>query len=128
MATVIASGLTKRFGTTRAVEGVDLTVGEAEVKGLLGPNGAGKTTLLRMLLGLVRQDSGTIELFGRRLDESDPLVLDGVAGFVEDPSFYPYLSGRANLEVLAELDGGDSRARIGEVLEQVELAGRAGTG
>jgi ABC-2 type transport system ATP-binding protein len=126
MARVIASGLTKRFETTCAVDGVDLVVGEGEVRGLLGPNGAGKTTLLRMLLGLVRPDEGTIELLGRTLRESDSLVLDGVSGFVEDPSFYPYLSGYANLEVLAELDGGGSRARIDDVLEQVELAGRGG--
>ena len=79
------------------------------MRGLLGPNGAGKTTLLRMLLGLVRADEGTIELFGRRLDGQDSLALEGVAGFVEEPSFYPYLSGRANLEVLAELDGTDAR-------------------
>ncbi|MGA2321035.1 MAG: ABC transporter ATP-binding protein [Solirubrobacteraceae bacterium] len=124
MATVIASGLTKRFETTCAVDGVDLVVGEGEVRGLLGPNGAGKTTLLRMLLGLVRPDGGTIELFGRTLREADTLVLDGVSGFVEDPSFYPYLSGRANLELLAELDGGGSRARIDDVLQQVKLAGR----
>jgi len=126
MATVIASGLTKRFETTCAVDGVDLVVDEGEVRGLLGPNGAGKTTLLRMLLGLVRPDAGTIELFGRTPHGSDRLILDGVAGFVEDPSFYPYLSGRANLEVLAELDGGGSQACIDEVLEQVELAGRGG--
>ncbi len=126
MAGVSASGLTKRFERTCAVAGVDLVVGEGEVRGLLGPNGAGKTTLLRMLLGLVRADEGTIELLGRRLDGPDSLVLDGVAGFVEEPSFYPYLSGRANLEVLAELDGGTARTRIDDVLEQVELTGRAG--
>jgi ABC-2 type transport system ATP-binding protein len=121
MATVIARGLSKRFETARAVDGVDLTVEEGEVRGLLGPNGAGKTTLLRMLLGLVRPDAGTIELLGRGPGESGTLVLDGVSGFVEDPRFYPYLSGQANLELLAELDGGDSQARVKDVLRQVEL-------
>jgi ABC-2 type transport system ATP-binding protein len=125
MATVVTRGLTKRFGTTCAVDGVDLAVGEGEVRGLLGANGAGKTTLLRMLLGLVRPDGGTIELFGRTPANSDELVLDGVSGFVEDPSFYPYLSGHANLELLAELDGRDSQARIDDVLAQVDLARRA---
>ena len=52
-------------------------------------------------------------------------ALEGVAGFVEEPSFYPYLSGRANLEVVAELDGTDARGRIDDVLEQVQLTGRA---
>jgi ABC-2 type transport system ATP-binding protein len=126
MGAVRASGLTKRFEATCAVDRVDLALGAGEVRGLLGPNGAGKTTLLRMLLGLVAPDAGTIELRGRALDGSDPLALDGVAGFVEEPAFYPYLSGRANLEVLAELDGAGARARIDGVLEQVELAGRAG--
>jgi ABC-2 type transport system ATP-binding protein len=126
MAVVTASSLTKRFERTCAVDRVDLALDEGEVRGLLGPNGAGKTTLLRMLLGLVAADQGTIELFGRALDRSDPLALDGVSGFVEEPAFYPYLSGRANLEVLAELDGAGARTRIDDALEQVELAGRAG--
>ncbi len=125
MAPVRASGLTKRFEATRAVDGVDLLVDEGEVRGLLGPNGAGKTTLLRMLLGLVRPDAGTIEYFGRAPAVSDSPGLEGVSGFVEEPTFYPYLSGRANLEVLAELDDGHSGDRIDDVLEQVGLARRA---
>jgi ABC-2 type transport system ATP-binding protein len=126
MAVVAASDLSKRFGRTSAVAGVDLSVGEGEVRGLLGPNGAGKTTLLRMLLGLVRPDTGAVELCGRRLDATDAPALDGVSGFVEEPCFYPYLSGRANLEVLAELDGGAARGRVEDALAQVELTARAG--
>ena len=126
MNALTATGLTKSYDTARAVAGVDLAVGGGEVVGLLGPNGAGKTTLLRMLLGLVRPDSGTVELFGTTYRETDAVVLDRVSGFVENPSFYPYLSGRANLELLAELDGGGSRSRIGDVLDRVELARREG--
>jgi ABC-2 type transport system ATP-binding protein len=122
---VRASGLVKRFETTCAVDDVDLSVAEGQVLGLLGPNGAGKTTLLRMLFGLVRADAGSIALFGRPLHEGDSGALDGVAGFVEEPSFYPYLSGRANLELLAELDGGDAPARVDEALERVSLSDRA---
>ncbi len=125
MATVMARGLKKRFEAARAVDGVDLTMAEGEVMGLLGPNGAGKTTLLRMLLGLVRPDEGTIELLGHELDDAAAPLPDGVSGFVEDPSFYPYLSGRANLELLAELDGRHSRTHIDEALAQVDLTGRA---
>jgi ABC-2 type transport system ATP-binding protein len=121
---VVARGLVKRYGDLVAVDHVDLTVERGDVFGYLGPNGAGKTTSLRMLLGLIRPSEGRAELFGR-----DPLVqgakaLDGVAGFVEGPAFYPYLSARRNLELLADYDDGP-RSRIDEVLELVELRGRA---
>lgn len=124
MAAVRARGLVKRFETTCAVDGVDLVVAEGEVRGLLGPNGAGKTTLLRLLFGLVAPDGGEIELFGRPLGAAETVNLDGVAGFVEEPTFYPYLSGRVNLELFAELDGGVPHANVDEVLELVGLAGR----
>jgi ABC-2 type transport system ATP-binding protein len=122
---VAARGLVKRYGEIVAVDGVDLTVERGDVFGYLGPNGAGKTTSLRMLLGLIRPTAGDARLFGR-----DPLVdgakaLEGVAGFVEGPTFYPYLSGRKNLELLADYDGNDARSRIDEVLETVELRDRA---
>ena len=121
-----ATGLVKSFGANRAVDGVDLAVAPGEVHGLLGPNGAGKTTLLRLLFGLVAPDAGTIALLGRELEPPGVIPLGQVAGFVEEPSFYPYLSGRANLELLAELDGGVPRAAIDEALERVDMAQRAG--
>ena len=103
---------------------MDLTVHAGDVYGYLGPNGAGKTTCLRMMLGLIRPTAGTVRLFGR-----DPLqtvqALDGVAGFVEAPTFYPYLSGRRNLELLAAFDGGDAGDRIEMALETVDLTDRA---
>jgi ABC-2 type transport system ATP-binding protein len=126
VAAVRASGVVKRFEAALALDGVGLVVDEGEVRGLLGPNGAGKTTLLRILFGLVRPDAGRVELFDRTFDESGPEALEGVAGFVENPSFYPYLSGRVNLELLAELDGGGQPARLDEVLERVGLAHRGG--
>jgi ABC-2 type transport system ATP-binding protein len=96
------------------------------VRGLLGPNGAGKTTLLRLVLGLVRPDAGRIELFGQALRAGDAPGLHAAAGFVEEPRFYPYLSGRRTLELLAELDGGDEAPRIDELLELVGLDARGG--
>jgi ABC-2 type transport system ATP-binding protein len=119
-----ARGLVKRYGDIVAVDHVDLTVDRGDVFGYLGPNGAGKTTSLRMLLGLIRPTEGAARLFGR-----DPLIdgaraLDGVAGFVEGPRFYPYLSGRRNLHLLGDLDGGVAAARIEEVLDVVELRDR----
>jgi ABC-2 type transport system ATP-binding protein len=121
---VEARGLVKRYGDIVAVDGVDLTVEPGDVYGYLGPNGAGKTTVLRMLLGLITPTEGRVRLFG-----SDPLVdgaraLDGVAGFVEAPRFYPYLTGRTNLELLAALDGDGAAGRIDEALDLVELTDR----
>ena len=123
---VNATALTKRFGANLALDQVDLALDPGEVRGLLGPNGAGKTTLLRILFGLVSADEGTVALFGRELRAPDQWLLDGVAGFVETPSFYPYLSGRANLELLCELDGVDGAAQVPEVLEQTGLSERSG--
>ena len=119
-----ARGLVKRYGHVTAVDHVDLTVRGGDVYGYLGPNGAGKTTSLRMLLGLIRPDAGSARLFGR-----DPLLdgaraLDGVAGFVEAPRFYPYLSARRNLELVATLDGGDAAERIDGALATVDLTTR----
>jgi ABC-2 type transport system ATP-binding protein len=122
-APVEVRGLVKRYGDLTAVDGVDLTVNAGDVYGYLGPNGAGKTTSLRMMLGLIRPTAGSVHLFGR-----DPVLgaraLEGVAGFVEAPRFYPYLSGRKNLELLAAFDGGDAASRIDAALDTVELAGR----
>ena len=126
VAAVRARGLVKRFETTTAVDGVDLLVEEGEVRGLLGPNGAGKTTLLRLLFGLVAPDEGDVELFGHPLGSAESVNLDGVAGFVEEPTFYPYLPGQVNLELFAELDGGVAPGRVEGVLEIVGLSGRGG--
>jgi ABC-2 type transport system ATP-binding protein len=117
-------GLCKRYGELTAVDNVDLQVEAGDVFGYLGPNGAGKTTSLRMMLGLIRPRAGTVRLFGRD-PQATVRALEGVAGFVEAPSFYPYLNGRTNLELLASLDGGDARQRIEEALETVGLAERA---
>ncbi|MBV9802142.1 MAG: ABC transporter ATP-binding protein [Solirubrobacterales bacterium] len=123
-APVEVRGLVKRYGELAAVAGIDLTVHAGDVYGYLGPNGAGKTTCLRMMLGLIRPTEGTVRLFGRDPQESAQ-ALDGVAGFVEAPTFYPYLNGRRNLELLAAFDGEDARTRIDEALDTVELAHRA---
>ena len=122
---VKARGLVKRYKDVLAVDHVDLNVRAGDVYGFLGPNGAGKTTTLRMALGLITPSEGTVELFGRDPMRHGARALQGVAGFVEAPRFYPYLSARKNLELLAALDGNDARGRIEEVLETVELSPRA---
>jgi ABC-2 type transport system ATP-binding protein len=122
---VRARGLVKRYKEVLAVDHIDLNVHAGDVYGFLGPNGAGKTTTLRMALGLIMPTEGTVELFGRNPIREGARALEGVAGFVEAPKFYPYLSARKNLELLAALDGGGARERIAEVLEVVELSPRA---
>ncbi len=123
---VQAEGLTKRYGPLTAVDAISMRVAQGEVYGVLGPNGAGKTTFLRMLFGLIRPDAGTLEVFGRTWARHGTAALDGVAGFIESPRFYPYLSGRRNLQLLAGLDGGAGADRIDDVLEVVDLTGREG--
>jgi ABC-2 type transport system ATP-binding protein len=120
-----ARGIVKRYGHVVAVDNVDLTVDRGDVYGFLGPNGAGKTTTLRVLLGLIRPDAGSVGLFGKDPHADTPRALEGVAGFVEAPRFYPYLSGRKNLELLAAYDGGAPREQIAESLDVVELLPRA---
>jgi ABC-2 type transport system ATP-binding protein len=122
---VATRGLVKRYGELLAVDHVELTVERGDVFGYLGPNGAGKTTSLRMMLGLIRPTEGSVQLFGRDPLRDGAKALAGVAGFVEGPAFYPYLSGRRNLRLLADYDDGDSRSRIEDVLELVELRDRA---
>jgi len=123
---VRARGLVKRYKEVLAVDHIDLNVRAGDVYGFLGPNGAGKTTTLRMALGLITPTEGTVELFGRDPIRAGARALEGVAGFVEAPRFYPYLAARKNLELLAALDGGGAREHIDEVLEIVELGPRAG--
>ena len=119
-----ARGLVKRYGEIIAVDHVDLTVEAGDVYGFLGPNGAGKTTTLRMLLGLIRPSEGSVRLFGRDPIADGIQALEGVAGFVEAPRFYPYLTGQKNLELLAAYDGGGAATRIEEALETVGLTAR----
>jgi ABC-2 type transport system ATP-binding protein len=120
-----ARGLVKRYRAFTAVDGLDLTVRRGDVYGFLGPNGAGKSTTIRMLLGLIRPTEGTVRLLGRDRASHGVRALDGVAGFVDQPAFYPYLSARDNLRLLARLDG-TADPPIDRVLETVEMTRRAG--
>ena len=116
-------GLSKHYGEAIvAVDRLDLRVNRGEVYGFLGPNGAGKTTTLRMLLGLVRPTSGEAAVLGA--PPGSPRALERTGAMVEAPAFYPYLSGRDNLRVLADY-GGVPRARVDAVLAEVELSARA---
>ncbi|WP_433682150.1 ABC transporter ATP-binding protein [Nocardia sp. CA-119907] len=119
---VVTAGLTKRYGTHTAVDGVHMTVAPGEIYGFLGPNGAGKTTTLRMLVGLIRPSAGTASVLGHT--PGDPAVVRRIGVLIEGPGFYPYLTGRDNLRVLANYRGLDG-ADVAESLERVGLATRA---
>src|SRR5229473_3569773 len=115
--------LTKRYGSgVLAVDSVDMSVRRGEVYGFLGPNGAGKTTTLRMLVGLIRPTSGTASVAGQT--PGSPAGLARIGSLIESPGFYPYLSGRENLRVVADL-ASVSQKRVEEVLDIVELTSRA---
>jgi len=116
-------GLRKHFGKRTAVDDLTLSIPAGSIAGFIGPNGAGKTTSLRLLLGLVRPNAGSATVLGFPLTESDR-YLPRVGALIEAPAFYPSLSGRTNLEVLARL-GGYPRSRLNELLEAVDLSDRA---
>jgi ABC-2 type transport system ATP-binding protein len=116
-------GLTKRYGSTTAVDDLSFTIPAGRITGFLGPNGAGKTTTLRAVLGLVRPTAGEARVAGepyRRLPEP----LRKVGAVLEADSFHPVRSGRNHLRVLA-LAGGIPLSRVDEVLAEVELSGAA---
>ena len=118
-------GLRKSYGSRLALDGLDLSVPSGVVYGFLGPNGAGKTTTMRLLTGLLHPDAGAIELLGRPFSRGDRQRLFEVGALVESPSFYPYLSGRANLHALAAAGAPVPNGRIEELLELVGLRERA---
>jgi len=121
---ISTQALTKRYGDTIvAVDELALRVRRGEVYGFLGPNGAGKTTTLRMLVGLVRPTSGNATVLGA--PPGAPEGLSRIGAMIEAPAFYPYLSGRDNLRVLARHARIDVGAQVERVLGQVGLGSRA---
>ncbi|GAA4015675.1 ABC transporter ATP-binding protein [Allokutzneria multivorans] len=117
------AGLGKSYGTVHAVRELDLSVRAGEVYGFLGRNGAGKTTTMRMLLGLIRPTTGTGTVFGKPL--GDPSSVARIGSLVESPAFYPHLSGRDNLRLLARYSGLDD-STVDSSLELSGLGERAG--
>jgi ABC-2 type transport system ATP-binding protein len=122
---ICTEGLTKQYKEVTAVDNMSLRVYRGEVFGLLGPNGAGKTTTISMLLGLVLPTSGVATVLGYDMRTHPSAALRQVGALVE-ASFYPYLSARDNLWVMAQMSGGGvDDGRIGEMLERVALLPRA---
>jgi ABC-2 type transport system ATP-binding protein len=123
-AAIETHGLTKRFGTRAAIDGVDLRVPRGCAFGFLGPNGAGKTTMIRTLLGLTAPSAGTMRMLGLAVPEQRVQALRRVGAIVEEPRFHMHLSGRENLRVVAAARGPEVRSRIEPALARVGLTAR----
>jgi ABC-2 type transport system ATP-binding protein len=118
-------GLSKRFGSRTALQGIDLEVPRGSAFGFLGANGAGKTTLIRLLLGLAEPTSGTMRVLGHEVPEDRASALARVGAIVEEPRFHPHLTGRENLHVHAAARERSAHARVAVAIERVGLAARA---
>jgi ABC-2 type transport system ATP-binding protein len=120
-AAIEVHGLTKNFGSVRALDGLDLTVAEGEVHGFLGPNGAGKSTTIRVLLGLARADSGTARLLGGD-PWTDAVALHRQIAYVPgDVTLWPSLTGGETIDLLARMRGGINENRRAELVERFGL-------
>ena len=118
-------GLTKEYGKLTAVKNLNLELRRVVKSSDSWAERAGKSTTVGMILGLVAATSGKIELFGRDFNDNRWASLRRVGAVIEEPAFYPYLSGWDNLEALSKAIGGIQRTKITEVLERVKLLDRA---
>jgi ABC-2 type transport system ATP-binding protein len=120
-AAITVSGLVKNFGTTRALDHLDLTVSEGEVHGFLGPNGAGKTTTIRVLLGLLRRDGGQVSLLGGD-PWRDAVSLHRRLAYVPgEVNLWPNLTGGEVIDLLGSLRGGPDHSRRADLLDRFAL-------
>ena len=120
-APVSVRGLVKTFGATRALDGLDLEVRTGEVHGFLGPNGSGKSTTLRILLGLLRADSGEVRLLGGDPWRDAATLHRRLAYVPGEVALWPNLTGGEVIDLLSRLRGGIDRARRNELLERFDL-------
>ncbi len=121
MPAIAISGLVKTFGSTRALDGLDLVVEQGEVHGFLGPNGSGKSTTLRVLLGLLRKDSGNVTLLGGD-PWRDAVTLHAKLAYVPgDVTLWPNITGGEVIDLIGQLRGGLDRKRRDELLERFDL-------
>lgn len=111
--------LRKKLGKREIIKGVSFSVEEGEIFGFLGPNGAGKTTTIRMLVGLIKPDSGSIAICGHDLQKDSVEALRSVGAVVENPELYKYLSGRENLMQIARM----RKISVEDVQNTIKLVG-----
>jgi ABC-2 type transport system ATP-binding protein len=121
---IVTDGLTRSYGPDRAVDAVDLTVTRGEIHALVGLNGAGKTTLMKILLGMLRPDSGTARLFGEPVGDAGPQVWSQVGHLLETPFGYGELTPTENVIAAARLHGMDvssARRHAAEMIGELTL-------
>jgi ABC-2 type transport system ATP-binding protein len=121
VAVIDARGVTKRFGSTIALDGFDIEVLEGQIHGFLGPNGAGKSTMLRILLGLMRADGGSVTLLGGDPWHDAVALHRRVAYVPGDVTLWPNLTGGETIDLLGRLHGGLNEARLAQLIERFEL-------
>ena len=126
MSVIKVQNISKHFGSLKAVDDLSFEVQAGQVFGFLGQNGSGKSTTIRMLLSLIHPTSGSIELFGKRIEKNREEILEQVGAIIERPDLYPYLSAKEHLQLFAKV----RKQKIGEAdinatLEKVGLAHRA---
>lgn len=120
MQVIKTTSLTKRFGATQAADDISIHVNQGEIYGFLGLNGAGKTSLIRMLLGMIKPDTGSIALFEKQLTPQFNRWND-IGYLVETPYAYPNLSVIENLQVYYQLRQLKNPAVIGDIIEKLKL-------
>jgi ABC-2 type transport system ATP-binding protein len=116
-------GVHKKLGRREIIKGISFSIKEGEIFGFLGPNGAGKTTTIRMLVGLIKPDKGSITICGHDVIKNPERALGQIGAVVENPEMYTYLTGRQNLNMVADLRGLDRKV-VDEIVEVVNLKGR----
>ncbi|NIK68412.1 MULTISPECIES: ABC transporter ATP-binding protein [unclassified Paenibacillus] len=114
-------GLTKKIGSKAIVNGLSFDIAQGEVVGLLGPNGAGKTTTMRMIVGLIGMSEGDVRICGQSVRTNFEKAIRHVGGIIENPEFYPYMTGYDNLKQYQRMTEGVTDARIEEVTKLVGM-------
>ncbi|WP_430534687.1 ABC transporter ATP-binding protein [Listeria rocourtiae] len=114
--------LVKQIGAKPIIKDISFSVNEGEIFGLLGPNGAGKTTIIRSIVKLINKTSGDIKILGKDIDADYTDAIQQVGAIVENPEFYPYMTGLQNLEAFASMSRSKiSNERIDEIIQLVHL-------